>query len=126
MSEVFSLDEGPPPEGLQVKVVPKVGGMSGATSVARVDGNTVGTIWTRKIGNDLTVIRADVDEEFKGRQVGRAMYDALYDYAKEEGLGFRSDTELSPDAVKFWTSLVQKGLAKQENGPDGRFYRRVK
>lgn len=58
-----------------------------------------------------------VDENYRRKGIGSALYKALGDYACEKGWKLRSEGfQRSPDAGKTWASLVRKGVATSNNG----------
>lgn len=64
-----------------------------------------------RIAHDNYRIRlVDVDDDYVGKGIGKALYERAFDDAKQHGTKeLMSDTSLSPEAARVWDSLAKSG-----------------
>ena len=68
-----------------------------------------GSLYAAKKGRTLHVITVDLPESARGSGHGIAMYEALFDYAKKNGLSVVSDSTVEAPAARVWEAMVRRG-----------------
>jgi GNAT superfamily N-acetyltransferase len=76
----------------------------------------VGKLTTEVDGDRLTVAggTAFVEREARGQGFGAALYERAISWAQENGLTFRSDYDMSDDAVRVYDALRRRGYTVNE------------
>ncbi len=74
-----------------------------------------GNLSMRQSGDRLVVQGVGVPSELRGQGQGLALYERAINYADENGLTFRSDNNVKPDAVRVYEALKKRGYQVTEN-----------
>lgn len=74
-------------------------------------------------GGSVVIKDADLPRELRGQGIGTDLYLQAINLAKKEGLGFSSDVNPSPDAIRVYKRLQQRGAPlkaslRKEDGVD--------
>lgn len=104
-----------------------------------IDGNDVGYYWLHDLNSNEVYIHNiqigfDEDEAkaYRGKGVGKKVYEKLGDNALKEGKHLVSShwkttqTSISPQALRVWEKLLQEGKARITEVAEGKMYDRVK
>ena len=59
---------------------------------------------------NIGVRSIELPEEMRGQGIGTQLYLQALQYAKDNGLGFKSDLAPTPDAIKVYARLAQSGI----------------
>ena len=68
---------------------------------------------------DIHIRAVEIPEEMRGQGIGTQLYMEAIEYAKQAGLGLKSDVAPTPDAVAVYGRLVEAGIPVTQQKVEG-------